>query len=224
MKLSNATLRPGTIIKVLDDGSIKATAPGLFNCIDSPDMLPPIMPLFSGSGYSRPSLYDEVWIMNFSDNPRQLYWFKKHKTLEDNTNVPMGSKNIEVLCNKNVNGDWCTIYFSDGSGWVISKGESVINIKPDGEIVLDYNNMPNRCIEINSENISIGSKGESAHPAAYGDGVENAFLCLISLLNKVQLSALANPYTAAIGTAIASQISKFKDAILEISSEHVTID
>ena len=43
-------------------------------------------------------------------------------------------------------------------------------------------------------------------------------------MNKVQLSALANPYTAAIGTAIASQISKFKDAILEISSEHVTID
>ena len=38
------------------------------------------MPWFIGNNsntFSKLKQYDDVWIMNFSDNPRQLYWFRK---------------------------------------------------------------------------------------------------------------------------------------------------
>ena len=166
MKLINGTIRPGTVLSVLENGNIKASAPGLFSFTDEVDKLPPIMPWFMGSNsksFSKVKEYDEVWIMNFSDNPLQLYWLRKDDI--DCPNIPMNDDNVEILCNRNVNGEWCSIYFSDGSGWVISKGGSSIKIKADGSIVLS--NGINRCIDINGSNISIGSEGKSAHPAAY---------------------------------------------------------
>jgi hypothetical protein len=225
MKLINATIRPGTVLQVLDNGDIKASAPGLFSFIDDIEKLPPIMSWNIGSNsnaFSKVKKYDEVWIMNFSDNPRQLYWFRKDNML-DNDNIPMGETNVEVLCNRDVGGDWCTIYFSDGSGWVIGKGESIIQIRPDGSILLS-NHMPNRSIDINTENISIGSQGKSAHPAACGDAVEKVLLKLCLLLHTTAISAMGNPHTAAIGSTLLSGIPKLASTITEISSKHVTID
>lgn len=225
MKLSNGTIRPGTVLEVLENGLIKASAPGLFSYIDDPKMLPPIMPWFIGNNsnaFSKLKQYDDVWIMNFSDNPQQLYWFRKD-TIADNTNISLTETNVEILCNKEVNGDWCTIYFSDGSGWVIGKGESIIQIRPDGSIFLS-NDMPNRCIDINGQNISIGSEGKSAHPAACGDAVEETILNLCILLNKIALTAVGNPYTAAIGMTLLQELPNVTESINNISSMHVTID
>lgn len=225
MKLSNGTIRPGTVLEVLENGLIKASAPGLFSYVDDPKMLPPIMPWFIGNNsnaFSKLKQYDDVWIMNFSDNPRQLYWFRKDN-VADNTNIPLTETNVEILCNREVNGDWCTIYFSDGSGWVIGKGESIIQIRPDGSIFLS-NDMPNRCIDINGQNISIGSEGKSAHPAACGDAVEDSILKLCSLLSKVAMSAMGNPYTANIGTTLLQGLPSVASTVAKISSKNVTID
>lgn len=225
MKLFNGTIRPGTVMQVLENGNIKAYAPGLFSYMDDANTMPPIMPWMIGSNYnafSQPVEGEEVWIMNFSDNPRQLYWFRKDR-VENNTNIPMGEENVEVLCNREVGGEWCTIYFADGSGWVISKGESIIQICSDGEIQLT-NGMPNRCIEINNKNISIGSKDKSAHPAAYGDEIESVLMSLCVLLNGIGMKAMTNPYTAAIGTELFSKMPFIINKIPNISSQHVTID
>ena len=89
MKLFKGTIRPGLVLEILEDGLIKASAPGLFSIIDDPNMLPPIMPWFIGNNsnaFSKLKQYDDVWIMNFSDNPQQLYWFRKD-TIADNTNI-----------------------------------------------------------------------------------------------------------------------------------------
>lgn len=225
MKLLHATIRPGIVLEVLENGEIKASAPGLFSFIDDPTLLPPILPWMIGNNsnsFSQPKLYDEIWLMNFEDNPRQLYWFRKDD-IKRNENIPLTEENVEVLCNREVGGDWCTIYFSDGSGWVISKGESIINIKSDGSIMLS-NGMPNRCIDINGKNISIGSEQQSAHPAAYGDNVENVIRSLCILLNSIGLKALANPHTAAIGTELMAKLPNIISKITDISSQHVTID
>lgn len=225
MKLINATIRPGTVLEVLENGIIKASAPGLFAFVDDPNMMPPISPWFIGgvsNSFSKLKQYDEVWIINFTDNPRQLYWFRKDN-IGDNTNIPMNETNVEVLCNREVGGDWCTIYFSDGSGWVISKGESIINIRADGSIVLT-NGSAHRCIDINGENISIGSEHTSAHPAAYGDKVEDALQSLSTVLNSVAMSALSNPYTVSIGLSLMEKLPNFTKKISNISSSHVTID
>lgn len=225
MKLNKATIRPGIVLEVLENGCIKASAPGLFSFVDDPNNLPPIMPWFIGNtsnAFSKPLQYDEVWIMNFSDNPRQLYWFRKDR-IENGENIPMNEENVEVLCNREVGGDWATIYFSDGSGWVIAKGESFIKIRPNGSIVFNADS-PNRCIDINGKNISIGSEGESAHPAAYGDEIENVLMSLCNLLNGVATKAMANPYTVAIGTELFAKLPKIVKQIPNISSQHVTID
>lgn len=226
MKLSKGTIRPGTVLEVLDNGIIKASAPGLFSFVDDPEMLPPIMPWFIGhntNAFSKLKQYDEVWIMNFSDNPRQLYWFRKDN-ISENTNVAINTEeNVEIVCNRDLGGDWATIYFSDGSGWVISKGESIMQIKADGSILLNTG-LPNRCIDINGKNISIGSEGSSAHPAAYGDAVESLLMSLCLLLQNVAIKSMANPYTMAIGTTIMAKLPSITNKVSNISSQHVTID
>lgn len=225
MQLNKAIIRPGTVMQVLENGNIKATAPGLFAYVDELDKLPPIMPWCIGNNcnsFSQPLVYDEVWIMNFSDNPQQLYWFRKDN-IADNENIPLGETNVEVLCNREVDGDWCTIYFSDGSGWVIGKGESIIQIAADGSILLS-NGTPKRCININSKNISIGSPGESQHPAALGDGVSDVVMDICKLLSAVGTKAMTNPYTAAIGTTLFSKLPAIINKIPNISSQNVTLD
>lgn len=233
MKLDKGTIRPGTVLEILDDGLIKASAPGLFSITDDPEMLPPIMPWFIGNNsnsFSKLKQYDEVWILNFSDNPRQLYWFRKDR-VEDNNELVIpdsdqkvtAEENVEIICNRDVGGEWATIYFSDGSGWVIGKGDSIIQIRKNGTILLDIG-QNNRCIDINGSNISIGSKNKSAHPAAYGDLTEKVIMEICLLLNAVATKAMTNPYTIPIGSEIMVKLPSIINAIPDISSEHVTID
>lgn len=225
MRLSEGTIRPGTVLEVLENGCIKASAPGLFNFADDPNLMPPIMPWFIGSNsntYSQPKQYDDVWIMNFDDNPRQLYWFRKDK-VTDNTNLPITEENIEILCNRDVAGEWCTIYFSDGSGWIISKGESIIQIRPDGSIQLNTG-MDKRCIDITPACISLGSEGKSSHPAAYGDVVAEIFMSILATLKQVQMAATPNPYTAAIGTVLTASLPVIESKIPALVSSHVTLE
>jgi hypothetical protein len=226
MNLSKGTIRPGTVLEVFDDGTIKASAPGLFSFVDDPNKLPPIMPWFIGSNsnsFSKLKQYDDVWLINFNDNPLQLYWLRKDNVSDNAENLPMHEENIEIVCNREVRGEWCSIYFSDGSGWVMSKGDSIIKIRPDGSILLSAD-MPSRCIDINGKNISIGSEGKSAHPAAYGDKTEAVLMDICILLNKVALSSLSNPYTFNIGNTLLMQLPSITNKISQISSEHVTID
>lgn len=225
MKLDKGTIRPGVVLEILEDGKIKASAPGLFCSNDDPALLPPIHPWFIGNvsnAFSKLKQYDDVWIMNFSDNPQQLYWFRKDN-IKDNTNIPMGEENVEILCNREIGGNWATIYFSDGSGWIIGNGDSIIQIRPDGTIVLDTG-IPHRCIDINGESISIGSKGTSAHPAAYGDAVTDIFNSILAALTSAAIKAMANPYTIAIGTDLMTKIPKITSNLSKISSSNVTID
>lgn len=225
MKLHKGTIRPGTVLEVLENGIIKASAPGLFSFEDSTEKLPPILPWNIGgncNSFSQPKKYDDIWIMNFSDNPQQLYWFRKDRMI-NNENLPMNEENIEILCNREVEGEWCSIYFSDGSGWIISKGESIIQITPNGSIQLT-NGFENRMIDINAQSISLGSPNRSAHQAAYGDVLVDIFLSLISILKQIQMAATPNPYTAAIGMVLATSLPLLEKQLPEIVSPHVSLD
>lgn len=225
MKLLQGTIRPGTVKYVSNNGEIKASSPGLFSSTDNVDNLPPIMPWQIGSNcnsFTKPNIGDDVWIMNFSDNPLQLFWFRKDRVAECD-NINFEEENIEVLCNRDINGDWATIYLSDGSGWVISKGESIMQIRADGSIQLNTG-FNHRVIDINTKGISLGSEGTSAHPAAYGDEVANALIELSKLLRKVSIDALANPYTIKIGQTLLTELPSFEKTISKITSPHVTLD
>ena len=172
MKLSNGVLRPGKILEVLENGFILAEVPGLFSSQDK-DFLPPIEPLFHGgeNSFSQPKKYQEVWVLNLEDNPQQLDWFRKDNLIEKNGDL-LNAENVEILCNREAGVGWATIYFSDGSGWVIQKEQSIIQIRKDGTIVMKID-WPNRAIEIAENGINLGTEGGSAHPAAYGDVAED---------------------------------------------------
>ena len=55
MRLLYGTLRPGRVLKVLENGNIKAYAPGLF-AEEDVEMTPPVMPFFGlfSNSYSEP--------------------------------------------------------------------------------------------------------------------------------------------------------------------------
>lgn len=223
MKLANATLRPGNVVEVLENGEIKAIAPGLFNIEDPVENLPPIHPFFSNhaNAYTMPLLYDEVWIMNFTDNPLQLYWIRKDNFKENNYQL-MQEENVEILCNRETGLGWATIYFSDGSGWVIRKDGSQIQIREDGTIVLKTDT-PHRTIDINSKGISLGDEGQSPHPAAYGDKTQEALEKILATFQAISIAATANPYTIPIGTIITKKLPELQTLVSNVTSPHVTL-
>lgn len=222
MKLANAILRPGKVIEVLDGGKIRAYVPGLFP-EEYKDKLPPIWPFFTNSSnaYSEPKVYEDVWVLNFSDNPLDLHWFRKDNHVENNQEII--GENVEVLCNREAGMGWAQIFFTDGTGWIIRNEESTIQIRQDGSIMLQMD-WPHRTIDINDKNISLGTEGESAHPAALGDKTQDSITAICGLFNVLSTVAKTNPYTMMMGTTIDALLPGIKNSIGPIASKHVTLD
>lgn len=224
MKLENGIMRPGTIVDIVDNkGTIKVEAPGLFTITDDPDKLPNVYPLFlfGTNSFSTPLKGDEVWILNFSDNDQQLYWFRKDNLDDDKKLLIDEEGKIDILLHRDSFKGWGTLYFSDGSGWVISRGSSKINIDANGDIHLIHPN-PKRTISINTQGISLGKKGKSTHTATYADK-------LIPILNDITMqfdllkeSLKSSPYT--VGASMAIDTSVWKDKIDTVESTNVTLE
>jgi hypothetical protein len=228
MKLINGELRPGTILEVLSpEGVIKASVPGLFSAEDM-EVLPPIYPFCMGGSntYSTPNKGDEVWVLFFTDNMQQLFWFRKDNYAMNNGKLAgdiQQKQNVEVLSNRESGTGAATIYFSDGTGWIIRNQEVVIQLDNEGNITLT-NGQPHGTIEISSDGISLGTKGGSAHPACHGDKVAELFDKLIDCLSNIAQVAKGNPYTYAIGTVLEMEITKFENDPDYINSDVVTLD
>jgi hypothetical protein len=228
MKLINGELRPGTILEVLSpEGVIKASVPGLFSAEDV-EVLPPIHPFCMGGSntYSTPNKGDEVWVMFFSDNKQQLFWFRKDNYSLNNGKLAgdiQQKQNVEVLSNRESGTGTATIYFSDGTGWIIRNQKVVIQLDNDGNITLT-NGQPHGTIEISDDGISLGTKGGSAHPACHGDKVAELFDKMIACLSCLAETAKGNPYTSPLGIALEEEIVKFENDPDYINSDVVTLD
>lgn len=226
MKLVNGILRPGNVLEVLDGGKIKASAPGLFSSQDPLENLPPVHPfneLMGGhaNSFSTPMVGDEVWVLNLIDNPLQLYWFRKDNHIDNNKQIfeEGGTENVEILCNRESGIAWATLYFSDGSGWVMRNDDSRLQIFPDGHIELGMN-WPHRTIKIDSDAISLG---DGEHRACYGDEVSSILIKLCGMLEALGKVAAMNPYTSTMAPLLNSA-SKIKEDIPGIISTHVKLD
>lgn len=225
MKLVNGILRPGEILEVLENGKIKASAPGLFTEIDK-DLNPPIMPFWELIGshtnsYSTPIVGDEVWILNLTDNPLQLYWFRKDDHVTNNKEIfdETGTANVEILCNRESGIGYASLFFSDGTGWMLRNDDSRLQIFPDGHIELGMN-WPHRTVTIDSEAIKLG---DGAHPACYGDEVADILLKICGLLQNASLAAKTSPYTMALAP-IFNVAKTIQEDIPGIKSPHIKID
>lgn len=227
MKLLDGILRPGVVLEVLGNGKIKATAPGLFTFEDK-DNNPPIMPFWELIGgpcnsFSTPSIGDEVWILNVVNNPLQLYWFRKDQHIDNNKEIfeETGTSNVEILCNRESGMGYASIYFSDGTGWVIKNDDSRFQIFPDGHIEFGMN-WPHRTININTDAIHLGS-GDDEHPACYGDETANILLKICGMLRALQIAAQSTPYTMSL-VPVLSMVESIQNDIPKIKSSHVKID
>lgn len=224
MKLSQGTLRPGWVLEVLEGGSIKASVPNLFLASDK-DKLPPIM-AFPGAHpntFSQPKEGDEVWVLNFNDNPLQLYWFRKDRFREPNQEI-MDGTNVDILINREIGPDmWASIFFSDGTGWVMRRGDVALVLTPDGSIRMD-GGAAHRVIEVSPAGISLGSSGKSAHPAVHGDVLTECMQIIAARLNSIATYAKASPYTMPISQAIGGAPNELQQLIPKLTSTHVTLD
>lgn len=224
MKLTNATMRPGRVVEVLEGGNIKVEAPGLFLREDAKSN-PPVMPFFGqhANSYSSVAVGDEVWVMNQSDNKLDLRWFRKDDHIEPDKKLYNDGKNVEVLVNRETPAGWASLYFTDGSGWVITHRGATISIAKDGSILLD-SGMPHGTISVGTNGISLGTKNRSAHPATYGDETEDCLNIILQALQAVYHAASTNLYTLPVALALEGYPEKLQQAIPEIKSTNVTLD
>ena len=158
--------------------------------------------------------------MNFDDNPLQLFWFRKDDRTEHNSEIE-GEENVEVLCNREAGTGYATIYFSDGTGWMLRNGSSFINIRADGSIIIDAGNTK---LHVKGEGISLGSENKSAHPGCFGDEIKKALQMISSCLRAMRDAAQPNAYTAPIGTAIGSTPENLDQQAEAIISNKITLD
>lgn len=223
MKLLHATLRPARVIEVLGHGDIKVEAPGIFSAEDQ-ENLPTVMPFFGlhANSYSEPKIQDEVWLLNLEDNPLQLFWFRKDDRTEHNQAIEE-EVNVEVLCNRESGAGYATIYFSDGTGWMIRKDSSCVNIRADGSIVLNAN-IPHRVIDICNGSISLGTEGGSEEPAVLGNSLKEVLEQIQVCLETIRQASSTSIYTQPIAIALGSMPTQIKNQIPKIISQNVTLD
>lgn len=227
MELSQGHIRPGNILQVVDNqGVIKASCCGLFSEVDSVDKLPPIYQFSFGSAnnFYTPRVGEEIWVLFFDDNPLELFYIRK-ENISENLNEILKTKHeeCEVLMSKELSAGFVQFYFTDGEGWILRNLDSVIQMRADGSILLDTGSA-HRKIDINDNSISIGSIGNSAHTAAYGDEVVTAFRNVVSILNTMVTTCALLPEIAILGTNIKTGISALESQIEKIESQHVTLD
>lgn len=215
-------MRPGTILEVVDNqGTIKVEAPGLFTRED-PEKLPPVYPLFlfGTNSFSTPVKGDEVWIMNFTDNERQLYWFRKDDLDNNKKYLTDEEGKIDIVVNRDTDKGWGVLYFSDGSGWVMSRDTTKINIDSKGNIYLSHPN-PNRTISITSNSISLGKRDGSDHTACFADVLIPILNAITDQFDELKVALSENPYTASAATSIVT--ADWKNDIDKIESTNVTL-
>lgn len=225
MKLVNATLRPGVVRAVEKNGNIKASAPGLFSHEDDPSLLPPIFPFPIGNTntFTQPKELDEVWVLQNTDNPLELFWIRKDDYDTNNSELNLQDEtNVDIICNRDSGMGWASIYFSDGTGWVIKNDSSKIQISKTGDIILETGASKHQRMSIGSDGIILGT-GEQ--PAVLGKNLQDVLYEIISELNKIKMAAMTNPFTSNIGTALADlPATKLTQSISTIVSSNVKID
>lgn len=240
MNFAKAKMRPGTVLETSNNGILRAEVPGLFHKSDLKN-LPPIRPFpaTSSNNFSTPAVGEEVWVLFFEDNPEELRWFRKedgdsnefvsysipdpNDPENNNLNIPIQDlNNVEIISNKQTGMGYATIFFSDGTGWVIQN--QMVSAKITNSGVVLTSGMPHGTIDINKDGISLGTVGTSDHPACYGDKTADLINKLIMALDALAETAFANPYTSNMGSALKQSLNMFRNDVQYICSDYVTID
>lgn len=218
MKLAHGTLRPATVIEVLDDGQIKVDAPGLFDAQDK-DGCPPVYPFYGqhANSFSSVAVNDEVWVMSFADNPLQLHWIRKDDFGAVNGDL-MEGETVDIFMNRKTGKGNAILMYSDEVGWVMRLNGATIGITQSGDIVLDPGELGGHLIMPNA-NISTG-----ARPVALGDTMKDICMSISSYMKSTAKVLKANTMTMAASDPLEALASEIDKKLTEIESTTLKVD
>lgn len=226
MRLAECDLRPGKVLKVIDNyGTIKASALGIFSEEDDPDLLPPVIPfiLTSPTSFSMPHEDDLVWVWYSPDNPQELYYtFRANTSKLNGDTLDNEYQDVEIqMKRKSDNGDIQVIY-NDDDGYTISNSDTKINIdNKDHDIHITHKD--GTVVSITKDSISLGKKGGSQYKAVCGEKLIDSLNDIKNVLNAIKNAAMGNPYTTTIGSAMTPLMSKLEN-FKQMLSDVVTLE
>ncbi len=158
----------------------------------------------------------------------ELRWYTRHMVIKDGSSLSHllegDLTDIDVLVCRDGKNTTFQLYASDGTGWILSTGGTVLNINTDGSVSLSTQ-WSHRGVSVSDSSISLGpASGDAAEPAVLGDKMTDYVDKIDTLLEDIQKAASASPYTKQIETTIQAEIGDIKDAAARICSDNVRID
>lgn len=227
MELMNGEIRPGIVLKVIDEyGTIKCSCVGLFSEEDDPEMLPPVFPFLkvSPSQFCKPNMGDKVWVLFFHNNPQELFYFFQGdvkntigtslKESSGDLNKYDQNNNVLLKCDSGFEG--AELSFSSKNGMTMKNDTASMNMDQDGNINISNEN---GSIDMDEKGIHLSG---SEHSVARGDVVMDRFNKLESMMKMFAKSLQGVTFTAAAGTALYGLIKTYMKDYDEIESPNVT--
>lgn len=226
MRLSDVDLRPGKVLKVIDNyGTIKASAQGIFSEKDDPDMLPPVIPFIitSTTSFSMPHKDDLVWVWYNPDNPQELFYSFRCNTQKLNGGTLDNEyPDVEVQMKRKSDNGEISVEYNDDDGYTVNNSDSKFNID-NKEHDIHINHKGGTSVSITKDNISLGKDGGSQYRAVCGEKLIDSLNDIKNILSAIKEAAIGNPYTMQIGTAMTPLMPKLEN-FKQMLSDLVTLE
>lgn len=217
MNLMHAYLRPGKVREVLDNyGNIKCSAVGIFKEDEVLEKLPPVSPSpfmrTSATGFSKPQVGDDIWVMFFKDNPRLIFYsFQGDAKTMNSGDLDVGYDDVEIMSKR---GDSLLMCDSE-DGWTMKNGDGFMNVSKDNINIANSK----RGITMTENGIRLTSDKED-QPMVLGNELKVLLQDLCSMMNNLGQTAMSNPHTAPLGAIIKSNMLKVESRLKKILSEN----
>jgi hypothetical protein len=226
MKMSMCDIRPGKILKVIDNyGTIKASAQGIFSEEDDPDLLPPITQFIipSSTSFSMPHEGDAVWVWYFANNPQELlYTFRSNTPTQNGEILDNEYKDVEIQMKRKSDKGDIQVSYNDDDGYTINNSNSQINIDNENHDI-HLKHTGGNGVSITDDGISLGKDGGSKYKAVCGEKLIDSLNDIKNVLNAIKDAAMGNPYTTPIGSAMTPLMPKLEN-FKQMLSDMVTLE
>lgn len=157
---------------------------------------------FAGNGYGSqclPQTNDIIWVEFEKGNPRKPIWSHGYFGTDEK---PEELKNVKNY-------------------WFKTPGGNLIELDDDTEVIR-ITHKSGRVIEMNGDNISLGSKDHSAEPAALADTLKGKLETLIDILKSAKVNTAIGPQ--GFLPIFIEQLDSLKDSLDEFISQNTTLD
>lgn len=226
MKLINGEIRPGYVLEVLDEyGTIKGSCLGVFSDEEDPELLPPIQqwPTQSGTCFNQPKVNDPIWVLFFTDNPQELFYFPQANIHNASSHIlSKKPKDAQILASRDSDIGKAQLYYTTDDGWLMNKDETRVQIDKDNNIELAKDDLEERSIKIDDDGVFLGDK-DNSQPAVLGDDLQDCLTSIYNTLQALSESLKSSPYTEPAAASLDAKLPTVYNKINKILSKTVNV-